>query len=197
MVLLDDSGRVLLLKIEGSSWINLDDPDVGPCWIAPGGGVDDGEAYEAAVRRECWEETGIDTAAGPCVWTTEVRLSTPHGVSLLPMRFYLARVAGSVFSLDHLRDVEERAMSRDHRWWTVEEIRASKERFAPRGVAERLAPIVNGTVPSTPIRFDERRLTIHMRWCLRGATSSDKPCRVVIASGYEEDGDGHERARRA
>ncbi|AGL15869.1 HAD-superfamily hydrolase, subfamily IIA [Actinoplanes sp. N902-109] len=49
MVVLDDRGRVLLMRRsdEGS-------------WGLPGGGLDVGETWEAATRRECREETGWD-----------------------------------------------------------------------------------------------------------------------------------------
>ena len=72
--LLDPSDRVLLVR-----W-HFEDPD-GPVdvWGAPGGGIDDGEAPEAAIRRELLEETGLDLAdCGACV---------AHRRHVIPMRY--------------------------------------------------------------------------------------------------------------
>ncbi|GIE78102.1 DNA mismatch repair protein MutT [Actinoplanes philippinensis] len=47
VVVLDDHGRVLLLRRRGEG-----------TWGIPGGGVEAGETWQQAARRECLEETG-------------------------------------------------------------------------------------------------------------------------------------------
>ncbi len=48
-------------------------------WSLPGGGVEVGEALEAAVRREVQEETGLEVAVGPIATVFERILSDASG----------------------------------------------------------------------------------------------------------------------
>jgi 8-oxo-dGTP pyrophosphatase MutT (NUDIX family) len=67
---LDPAGRVLLVRC---------DHDGRVFWVAPGGGVEPGETFEAAARRELREEAGIALAAvGPCVLAGDAVGRLPH-----------------------------------------------------------------------------------------------------------------------
>ena len=59
ILLVDGRGRVLMLRFTPA--------DRPPLWCTPGGAVDPGESYEAAARRELWEEVGLDLDCGPQV----------------------------------------------------------------------------------------------------------------------------------
>lgn len=56
----------LIFSQDGKLLMGMKDPSHGgvyaDCWHIPGGGVDEGETQEAALRRELLEEVGIDTS---------------------------------------------------------------------------------------------------------------------------------------
>jgi 8-oxo-dGTP pyrophosphatase MutT (NUDIX family) len=67
----DDRGRVLLVKQRGG-------PFKGE-WLLPGGGLEDGESFEDAMRREVREETGLEVRSARPIARYDVRLGDFHG----------------------------------------------------------------------------------------------------------------------
>jgi hypothetical protein len=65
-------------------------------------------------------------------------------------RFYVVRVHDTRLARDGWTATERWAMT-DARWWSVDEIAASSEWFAPRRLAALLPPIVAGDYPPEPI----------------------------------------------
>ena len=135
IVLLNDSNRILLMKVvlpDRSFWCTL------------GGGVKKGESPAQAVRRELFEETGLgegDVATGPLIWEGEHVLPRDGIPTLHQESFFLCRTSSARICTDHMTD-EEQAVVTAMRWWSVEEMRQTREVIVPPGLAELLAELI-------------------------------------------------------
>jgi len=124
-LVVDARGRVLLLQ-----WQR----DAGAWWIAPGGGLLQGESDEAGLRRELAEELGLrhfELGRLVCEYTHPL----PSNGRLLEQRnrIYLVRVD----ELDPAPTVDLAAENvRGHRWWTLAELDSTDERVGPPDLAD-------------------------------------------------------------
>jgi len=148
VLLLDERDRLLLFQaFPPAGWGN--DPEI---WVPPGGGLNPGESFEDAARREVWEETGLEAfELGPCVWTRDAVWRWGERLVDSRERFFLGRTSGFEVRPAALEELELETMG-EHRWWCLDEILASPELvFVPRALGALLTPLLAGDVPREPI----------------------------------------------
>ncbi len=139
-VVIDALERVLLYRFVSPTGRSF--------WAAPGGGVEEGESFEQAIRRELREEAGLsDVELGPCVWTRRHVFVWQRVVDQRD-RFHVVRVERHVVAPE--LDLAEEGVV-EHRWWNVSELERTTEEIAPRRLAALVRDLLEQGPPAQPI----------------------------------------------
>jgi 8-oxo-dGTP pyrophosphatase MutT (NUDIX family) len=152
-VVVDAAGRVLLQAyLDPTVHRRGGTPHVVPVWIAPGGGLEPGEAPAPGLAREWAEETGLRAVTwGAWLWRRTVELRYRGRWRVFDELYRLGRVAGEAPAIVPVGlEAHERAAVIGYRWWPLDELGRSRETVYPPSLATRLTTALEAP-PDAPI----------------------------------------------
>jgi len=135
LLVVDRDDRVLLFRFEHGTGALAGQT----FWATPGGGLDLGESYAQAARRELREETGFEVdVPGPEVAQRTVIFMMPDGELVrADERFFLVRTEAFDISAERWTDLEREVIA-VHHWWSAAELRSTPEQVWPDDLADML-----------------------------------------------------------
>lgn len=137
VLVVDERQRVLLF-----CGIDRTRPDVAPWWFAVGGALEAGEDPASAAVRELFEETGLRIShPGPEIMTRRFAWDFEGSAYDQEETYFLVRTSEFVPSAAGWSDTE-RATMVSHRWWSIDELRATTETVYPEGLADLLQQLL-------------------------------------------------------
>jgi 8-oxo-dGTP pyrophosphatase MutT (NUDIX family) len=149
LVVLDTASRVLLFHTHDPTY-----PELGEWWELPGGGIEADETYVDAAIRELGEETGIVATAvqvGVPTWQRHATFRYRGERRLqheVVVTVHLSTAAPAVDGALRVGYEEEDYFA--YRWWAVDAIAGSSERFYPGRLAELISAYLGSETIDEP-----------------------------------------------
>jgi 8-oxo-dGTP pyrophosphatase MutT (NUDIX family) len=148
------SSRLLVLNSDKQVLLFRFEPKSGPLtghvfWATPGGGLDAGESFEDAARRELYEEVGIQVShPGPQIAQRTAHFALPTGELVeADERYFLIDAQNNIVCEEHRTELEREVMVA-HRWWSQAELQFTPEQIWPEDLAAMLIDAASRTSAS-------------------------------------------------
>lgn len=152
ILVVNNLNEVLLVKYRDNAARGTEPPNIREFWVNPGGGLEAGETFEQAAKRELEEETGIIVDIGPQVWMGKCVLATDGElVEHTQHYFYVKLETGRITP----RNRTTFEVITAFKWWSLSELQSSNEIFFPMNFVTLITPILEGEIPSTGIEIED------------------------------------------
>ena len=156
VILLNQDNEILLLHADDPKTKNPSGKYNGPFWFLAGGQIEEGESLQKAAFREIYEEVGIEKEnikLGPVVWFGECDLILNRILTHIKQTFIVAKTKKKEVLFTNLTD-SEKAILKKMKWWTLEELKNTKEIVYPVLLPKYLPDIITGKYPEKPFDID-------------------------------------------
>lgn len=123
-------------------------------WITPGGSLEEGESFEDALKRELFEELGVQIKEKcPEVYYRNPVYTLKNGEKVQSVeKFFLVMLEDEEFSSERWTESEKKRMLAG-KWWSAEEIERSEEAFFSKDVLRILHELSNGNYSDVPLEI--------------------------------------------
>lgn len=120
-------------------------------WITPGGGLEDGESFEMALKREVFEELGIqlNQCYKQIYYRNPIYYLKNGEIAQCEERFYLVYLDREEFSYNNWTESERKRMLYG-KWWSIDKIQQSGDEFFSSDLINILEKLSNGIIPKEP-----------------------------------------------
>jgi len=120
-------------------------------WITPGGSLEEGESFEDALKREVYEELGVQlTKESPEIYYRNPIYTLKSGEKVQSVeKFFLVVLEEDSFSFNHWTESEKKRMIMG-KWWSVEEIEKSEDEFFSKDIVRILKELSGRKLAEEP-----------------------------------------------